>query len=114
MSMATADAAVAREEVKGSWEWTLEAYQERGYLFFRWGQNAPFRAQQGQIRVYENSFPANPNDRIRAWQWDDQTQPWNTGLPWGSGWYCARVASVGNPNDNNYRYFLKLVTKAVE
>jgi hypothetical protein len=111
MTMQSADLAATQQEVKGSWEWTFTAFNDRGYLCFRWGSNAPFRDQQGQIRVYEGGFPANPNDRVRAWQWDDQTQPWNSGLPWGPNWHCARVASVGNPNDNNYRYFLQIITK---
>lgn len=112
MATQSADAETMQQTVKASFEWTLEAYQNRGNLFFRWSQNSPFRAQQGQIRVYENSFPGNPNDRVVAWQWDDfNAQPWDSGLRWGSNWFCARVASVGNPNDNNYRYFLQLVTK---
>lgn len=93
-----------------SYTWTLTARQERGTLWLSWNTSAPFRAQQGQISVYSSSsFPSKPQDNRRAWSWDNENNAdWNTGLPWGSDWYCAWIAQM-SPN-GPYTYVVQLVT----
>ncbi len=95
-----------------SFKWELEAYESRGNLHLRWNTNSPFRAQQGQIRVYKgNSFPSNPEADTAKWSWDDQNgggSGWDTGLNWGKGWHCAYIAQ-SSPNGPNVS-FLRLVT----
>lgn len=96
---------------QNTYEWTLEPFQQQGNLWLRRSTNAPFRAQQGQISVYNGtSFPSNPEADRRAWQWDDvnQPDPWNTGLPWGTNWYCAWIAEK-SPN-GPYTYVVQVIT----
>src|SRR2546429_525173 len=95
---------------QATYNWTLTAYQERGNLYLQWSTTAPFRAQQGQISVYKgSSWPSNPQDDREAWTWDDfKNTPWNTGLRWGSDWYCAYIAEA-SPN-GPYVYNVRLIT----
>ena len=90
--------------------WDLTASQQQGTLRLKWGTDAPFRAQQGPISVYAGTgFPDNPQDNRKAWTWDDSgNTPWNTGLPWGSDWYCAYIAQ--EPPNGPYTYIVRLVT----
>ena len=106
----TFDASVADADVSRSYTWTLTAYQNQGKLWLRWHTDAPFRAQQGQISVYNgNFFPSKPQDDRKVWSWDNEhTGGWDTGLPWGSGWYCAWIAEA-SPN-GPYKYAVQLVT----
>jgi len=94
----------------GSFSWELTAYQKQGHLFLSWSTTAPFRAQQGQISVYNNSnWPSNPQDDRKAWSWDNENNhDWDTGLPWGSDWYCAWIAEK-SPN-GPYTYVTQLIT----
>jgi len=94
-----------------SFTWTLTAYQQQGRLWLKWSTTAPFRAQQGQISVYKStSFPSKPQDNRQAWKWDDfGNTPWDTGLTWGSDWYCAYIAEK-SPN-GPYTYVTQLVTQ---
>jgi hypothetical protein len=93
-----------------SYSWTLTAKQQHGNLWLQWSTDAPFRAQQGQISVYSGTaFPSNPQDDRKAWSWDDANKsPWDTGLPWGSDWYCAWIAQA-SPN-GPYKYVVTLIT----
>lgn len=92
-----------------SYEWTLTAKQQHGNLWLEWSTTAPFRAQQGQIVVYQGTtWPSNPTDDVKAWTWDD-TKFWDTGLPWGTDWPCAYIAQVP-PNGPRYAYNVKLIT----
>jgi hypothetical protein len=92
-----------------NYTWTLEAQQQQGYLWLSWRTNAPFRAQQGQISIYaDQAFPSNPQANRKEWRWDGEAQPWNTGLPWGTGWYCAWIAQI-SPN-GPYTYVARLCT----
>lgn len=92
--------------------WTLTAFQQHGTLWLQWNTSAPFRAQQGQILVYNTtSFPSNPQDNVKTWAWDDNSQPWNTGLPWGSNWCCSRIAQASA--NGPYVYFLQLTTTGI-
>lgn len=93
-----------------TFQWTLEPYEAQGNLWLRWSTNAPFRAQQGQITVYNSDyFPANPQDNVRMWTWDDSNNsPWNTGLPWGTNWYCAYMAQ--KPENGPYAYVVQAIT----
>lgn len=93
-----------------TFQWTLEPYEAQGNLWIKWSTNAPFRAQQGQIHVYDtNSFPTNPQDNTKKWSWDDQNNHnWNTGLPWGTNWYCAYIAE--KPSNGPYAYVVQTVT----
>lgn len=43
------------QPVSASFQWTLTAYEEQGNLWLKWSTTAPFRAQQGQISVYNSS-----------------------------------------------------------
>ncbi|OEJ98734.1 hypothetical protein A8C32_05930 [Flavivirga aquatica] len=96
-------------ETKASFTWTLKAYEDQGNLFLKWHTDAPFRAQQGQIHVYKgNSFPSDPKKDTKAWTWDDKNNPWNTKLPWGTGWHCAWIAE--KPSNGPYTYVVKIVT----
>jgi hypothetical protein len=95
---------------KNCYCWTLTAMQKHGHLWLKWSTDAPFRAQQGQIHVYNGtSWPSNPKDDTKAWSWDNEHKPeWDTGLPWGSDWYCAWIAEA-SPN-GPYVYVTRLVT----
>jgi len=109
MATENMEAATTVKASSATYTWTLEAKQQQGYLWLSWSTNAPFRAQQGQISVYQSgAFPANPQDNRKEWRWDNETQPWNTGLPWGTGWYCAWIAER-SPN-GPYTYVVRLVT----
>ena len=93
------------------YQWTIAAYEERGNLWLKWETNSPFRAQQGQLHVYNNSsFPNNPQDDTKAWFWDTNspTNTWDTGLPWGTGWYCAWIAE--KPANGPYTYVVQTIT----
>lgn len=93
----------------GTFTWTLSAFEQQGKLCLDWGTNAPFRAQQGQVIVYNGtSFPENPQENVNQWAWDNNPHPWNTGLTWGSDWYCAYIAQE-SPN-GPYTYFVTLIT----
>jgi len=93
-----------------TYTWTLTAYQQRGDLWLRWSTTAPFRAQQGQISVYKGGgFPGNPQDNREKWSWDNENnQNWDTGLPWGTDWYCAWIAE--KPPNGPYTYVVQLIT----
>jgi hypothetical protein len=92
--------------------WTLEAYEYHGNLWLKWRTTAPFRAQQGQIHVYNSGFPSNPQDQTKEWTWDNiPNSPWDTGLKWGIGWSCAWIAQTSPPNEH-YVYIVKVVTDA--
>lgn len=92
-----------------TYTWTLTAKQERGNLFVHWSSDAPFRAQQGQIRVYNgSSFPSNPESDTKVWRWDNEGNPWDTGQIWGSDWYIAWIAQR-SPN-GPYVYNVQLIT----
>jgi hypothetical protein len=93
-----------------TFQWTLEPYESQGYLWLRWSTNAPFRAQMGQIHVYSsNYFPSNPQDDTRGWCWEDQhDHNWNTGLPWGTNWYCGYIAE--KPSNGPYVYVVHTIT----
>lgn len=92
--------------------WTLTAYQQQGHLWLKWSTNAPFRAQQGRITVYSGTnFPGDPTTNVKEWSWDNEHgggSGWDTGLPWGSNWYCAWIAER-SPN-GPYTYVTTLVT----
>jgi hypothetical protein len=96
---------------EATFTWQLEAFEQQGNLWLKWSTNAPFRAQQGQIHVYDNErFPSNPQDETKKWTWDNHDNtPWDTGLEWGSGWYCAYIAEAA-PN-GPYKYLIQLVTQ---
>jgi hypothetical protein len=93
-----------------TYTWTLTAFQQHGNLWLKWSTTAPFRAQQGQISVYNGiNWPSNPQDNRKAWTWDDYgNSPWDTNLPWGADWYCAWIAQA-SPN-GPYVYVVQLVT----
>jgi hypothetical protein len=96
-----------------NFQWSLTSYESQGMLYLSWNTDAPFRAQQGQIHVYENQdFPVNPTDETKKWTWDfsgDHTNsPWNTGLPYGSNWLCAYIAQ--SPATGPYVYLIQLTT----
>jgi len=92
-----------------SFTWTLTAFQRQGTLWLSWSTNSPFRAQQGQIRVYNGGFPTDPTADTKVTIWDDNTSnPYNTNLTWGSDWCCAWIAE--RSSNGPYTYFLKLVT----
>ncbi|QIG99208.2 MULTISPECIES: hypothetical protein [unclassified Bradyrhizobium] len=105
------DQAQAVQTQSATHTWYLNAYQLHGNLWLSWQTTAPFRAQQGQIMVYSSQFfPSNPQDNVKTWQWDNiSSNGWDTGLPWGSGWYCAWNAQR-SPN-GPYTYVVQLVTK---
>ncbi|GLH82336.1 hypothetical protein SSBR45G_72450 [Bradyrhizobium sp. SSBR45G] len=97
-----------------SFPWTLTSYEEQGNLWLKWTTGAPFRAQQGQIAVYNNGFPADPQKDRKAWSWDNEHgggSGWDTGLRYGSDWSCAWIAEK-SPN-GPYTYVVTLVTKGI-
>jgi hypothetical protein len=107
---APALAAVDPVTGQASYEWSLKLYEHQGRCFVAWSSNSPFRAQQGQIALYSNSFPSTPTDRIVASVWDNDPNPWDTGKIWGSGWCAAHLAQA-SPN-GPYVYAVKTgVTK---
>ena len=93
-----------------TYTWTIEAFERQGNLWIEFDTNALFRAQQGQISVYNDpAFPPNPQDNRNIWSWDNPgVSPWNTGLKWGSDWYCAWIAQA--PPNEGYVYVVQLIT----
>ncbi len=96
--------------MKNSYNWTLEAFEKQGNLFLKWSQDAPFRAQQGKIYVFSGDSFSGP---IAAWQWDfrgdsQSFSPWDSGLRWGTGWYCAYVAEA--PSNGSYTPLVEIIT----
>ena len=97
-----------------NYSWTLTAFQNQGNLWLRWNSNAPFRAQQSKIEVYSDGWPSNPDSNAKAWTWGTNNNgEWDSGLRWGSGWYCALIAQVGALN-KEYVYVIRFVTEATE
>jgi hypothetical protein len=88
-------------EKSQTYKWTVKLYEERGLCMLGWGTNAPFRAQQGKVCLYEGSFPGNP-ESAASWQWDDQPPPFATGKLWGTGWCAAQIAQ--KPSNGPYIY----------
>lgn len=97
-----------RIDAEASFTWTLRAAELDGKLLLEGDSDAPFRAQQGQLHVYPQhaGFPAGPNPKAHAWEWDNEAHPWGTGLS-GTGWPVAWLAEQ-SPN-GPYTPFLKLV-----
>ena len=93
-----------------TYTWSLTAFQRQGNLWIDFSSTAQFRAQQGQISVYNGTgFPSNPQDNRRIWSWDNPgVSPWDTGLSWGSDWYCAWIAQ--SPPNEGYVYVVQLIT----
>ncbi len=95
--------------------WRLEAYEQHGKLWLKYYSDAPFNLQRGQLKVYkDDNFPKNPQDprEIAASLWAHGTNPVNTSLDWGTGWYCAWVAEspkIGGGDPTNI-YVVQLVT----
>jgi hypothetical protein len=93
-----------------SYQWTLNLYEEAGTCWIAFKTTAPFRAQQDQIVLYFQSFPNPPlpspqtfnppqPGKASAWEWADvnEPNPFNTQMPWGSGW-CAAWIAQASPN----------------
>ncbi|HEY9421745.1 MAG TPA: hypothetical protein VIW92_10045 [Thermoanaerobaculia bacterium] len=93
-------------QTTGSFNWTVELFEQQGNCWLRWSTTAPFRAQQGKVCLYANSFPSDPTQAV-AVTWDDvnQPNPFNTGQTWGSGW-CAAYIAQASPN-GPYVYFVQ-------
>jgi hypothetical protein len=88
---------VAAEPVEGSatFTWKLRLFERQGTCHIGWSATAPFRGQQARLHLYKEKFPANPNDNVIAWAFDDSSNnPYNTGQAWGSGWCAAYVAEL--------------------
>lgn len=126
MTDITVDVGPPLQTVRRTYTWLLTAFQQQGQLWLGWSTDSPFRAQQGQISVYESPslfspspplfppdpthprFPADPLRYRRAWKSDTDPNPWNTGLPYRSGWNCAWIAQKGLSGP--YVYAVNLVT----
>lgn len=94
---------------EATFTWYLEAYEQEGNLFLKWSTNAPFRAQEDKILVYKNGWPSNPDSSAETWNYAEKDRsPWNTGLRWGSNWYCARIAQS---NSGSFVYVNQIVTR---
>ncbi len=104
---------VNSQSTKATFSWYLTAFQREGNLWLEWSTDAPFRAQKDKIEVYSGGWPSNPDSDSRKWTWaDPDNSPWNSGLPWGSDWYCARIAQ--SAPDGPYVYVQQIITKADE
>jgi hypothetical protein len=101
MSEAQLDAQPVRQT--GSFTWSVELYEHQGRCWLRWSTTAPFRAHQGRVCLYANSFPSDPT-KAKAWTWDDKQPNFDTGEAWGSGWCAAYIAEAPN---GPYVYFVK-------
>ena len=91
-----------------TYTWTLTASQKHGNLYLKWHTTAPFRAHDGTIVVY--SGDEFPTDTTTQWKWnsgDNTATECNTGLTWGSDWYCAWI---GRDVKNTYKYVVQLIT----
>jgi len=89
----------------GTYNWTITLSELQGHCVLTWNTDAPFRAQQGQVHLYKNAFPSNPQEATIAWTWDDnKQQPFDTGQPWGSGWCAAWIAQQST---GPYTYVVK-------
>lgn len=105
----TATSAKTQSATK-TYSWTLTAFQKQGNLWLEWKTDAPFRAQQDKIEVYAGKWPSNPDSNSKSWTWADMgNSPWDSGLDWGSDWYCARIAQA--PKNGPYVYVEKIITE---
>ncbi|HEX4494634.1 MAG TPA: hypothetical protein VIE43_03105 [Thermoanaerobaculia bacterium] len=88
------------------YSWSVELFEKQGRCWLSWSTTAPFRAQQGRVCLYANSFPSDPTKAV-AWTWDsgDHPNPFDTKQTWGSGW-CAAYIAEKSPN-GPYVYLLK-------
>lgn len=95
---------------KESFDWKLEAFEQKGNLWLRWSTNAPFQAKNGKIRIYSGiTFPSNPNsDNKKTLSDKDKNGTWDTGLLWGTGWHCAWTAQ--QPDGKTTSYIVQVVT----
>lgn len=91
--------------------WSLHAFEKNGHLWLSWETTSPFRAQQGKIQVYEAGvdFPADPEGHVRVECWDNDTNPWDSGLPWAPG-ICVGWAAEKSSNGPHVT-LLKLITQ---
>jgi hypothetical protein len=104
--------ATAHQTDSKTYTWKLTTFEKQGNLFLEWSTDAPFRAQQDRIVVFENGFPRDAGASSRAWTWANSNSPkggWNSGLNYGDDWYCARIAQAA-PN-GPYVYMEQIVTK---
>lgn len=88
-------------EKSRTYKWSIKLFEQRSLCLLEWGTDAPFRAQQGRVCLYEGVFPSEPA-ASPSWTWDDQPQPFNTNRPWGTGWTAARIAE--RPSNGPYVY----------
>jgi hypothetical protein len=103
--------ATKKERAENSYKWSLEADNTLGHLNLTWSTRL-FRPQDAEIRVYEGTFPDNPDQRIKANTPDNfNNKPWNTGLDWGPGWACAYVGRNNQANGSKYVYIVQLTTQ---
>lgn len=105
------------QTAKKSYEWTLTASNVRGTLHLSWSDSTPFIAQGDLIVVYDGGFPKDdPLDGVKV---SIQALPgektWDTGLPYGPNWHCARIADKLNlpviPKLEPKAFIVKLVTE---
>lgn len=94
---------------EATFTWEMSALESHGNLYLEWRSDAPFDPEKGQITVYKNQeFPHDPRDEVKASISDtSHKDPWDTGLPWGSDWYCAHIAK-GPSGD--FVYINQLIT----
>jgi hypothetical protein len=108
--MAINDDLANEQTVTKAFEWKFTTFERQGNLWVEWSTNAPFRAQKDKIEVYEKGWPHNPDSNAKAWTWADPNKsPWNSGLTYGEGWYCARIAQ--SAPDGPYVYVEQIITK---
>ncbi|WP_430410093.1 hypothetical protein [Kordia sp.] len=101
-----------RQAAKKTYSWELVTFEKQGKLWLEWRTDAPFRAQKDKIEVYKGKWPHNPDSEATAWTWAESNSPvggWNSGIEFGSDWYCARIAQKAP--DGPYVYMEQIITK---
>ncbi|POF32234.1 hypothetical protein [Roseibium marinum] len=90
----------------GQWTWSVTLTDFGGNCLISWSSNAPFRAQESKVQLFE--FPSGD---VVAETWaTEQSGSWDTGKPYGQGWGARYIAQIG-PTGSKHTYQTVLQTQ---
>ena len=89
-----------------TYTWNIKLYEKLGFLCVDWSSNAPFSPQDANIAIYiaplSEPYPRGADKGYISIA-GQLSGTWETGLPWGSGYYAAINATLST---DNYRYIV--------
>lgn len=81
----------ASVSASGQWTWSVTLTNMDGNCLISWASNAPFRAQESKVQLFEY-----PSGDVVAERWaTEQSGSWDTGKPYGKGWGARLIAQIG-------------------